>query len=311
MISYLGSLSLRLAAGAMRLPEELRRRHAAFLAGQERADGGFAGRQGGSDAYYTGFALRGLALLGELTAESAERGARFLAGLVDRPIPSVDFLSLVYSAALLEATHGLDVFALAGRDRSTAVETHLRRFLRDDGGYAKTESGPYSSIYHTFLAVVCRQLVGLPAADDPQQLIRLVRSRCREDGGFVELSPLRQSGTNPTAAAIALLAMLDALDQPPQHASARFLADMQNAEGGLRANARIPVADLLSTFTGLVALADLKAVATIDRMAVRHYVASLEAPAGGFRAGLWDNAVDVEYTFYGLGTLALLMGESQ
>jgi geranylgeranyl transferase type-2 subunit beta len=333
MISYLGNLSLRLAGGAMRLPEELRRRHATFLSGQQRADGGFAGRQGDSDAYYTGFALRGLALLGELAAESADRAARFLVGLIDRPLPSVDFLSLVYSAVLLEVTHGLDVFALAGRDRRTVVETHLRRFLRGDGGYAKTETGPHSSVYHTFLAVTCRQLVGLPATDDPERLIRLVRSRFREDGGFVDLAPLPQGGTNPTAAAVALLTMFDALDEPTHRATARFLAGMQNAEGGLRANARIPMADLLSTFTGLVALTDLKASQSrfqnphppqdrsavggqpdsfetasgaIDRPAARRYIASLDTPAGGFRAGQWDNAVDVEYTFYGLGVSAIM-----
>ena len=81
---------------------------------------------------------------------------------------------------------------------------------------------------------------------------------------------------------------------------------MQNAEGGLRANTRIPVADLLSTFTALVSLADLDALSAVDLAAARHYAEILEQPAGGFRGGAWDDAADVEYTFYGLGTLALL-----
>jgi geranylgeranyl transferase type-2 subunit beta len=81
---------------------------------------------------------------------------------------------------------------------------------------------------------------------------------------------------------------------------------MQTAEGGLRANARIPVADLLSTFTGLVALAALDSPAAVDRAAARRFVLALQQPAGGFHAGAWDQVADVEYTFYGLGAMALL-----
>jgi geranylgeranyl transferase type-2 subunit beta len=81
---------------------------------------------------------------------------------------------------------------------------------------------------------------------------------------------------------------------------------MQNLEGGLRANTRIPVADLLSTFVGLAALDDMESLSEVDAAAVRRYVQSLEVPQGGFRGGAWDDRPDVEYTFYGLGSLALL-----
>jgi geranylgeranyl transferase type-2 subunit beta len=81
---------------------------------------------------------------------------------------------------------------------------------------------------------------------------------------------------------------------------------MQGAEGGFRANTQVPMADLLSTFTALVALDDLDALGSLDLEAVRRYVASLELPAGGFLAGAWDDQGDVEYNFYGLGTMAML-----
>jgi geranylgeranyl transferase type-2 subunit beta len=74
----------------------------------------------------------------------------------------------------------------------------------------------------------------------------------------------------------------------------------------LRANARAPLADLLSTFTGTWTLAQLGALERIDTEAVLAYAQSLEAAEGGFRGGLWDERTDVEYTFYGLGILALL-----
>ena len=50
--------------------------------------------------------------------------------------------------------------------------------------------------------------------EDREATVELLRSRRRADGGFVELAPLRQGGTNPTAAAVSLLLLLRALDEP-------------------------------------------------------------------------------------------------
>lgn len=305
MSSYLGNLTLRLAAGAGRLPQEMRVRHVAYLTDAQNADGGFSARQGPSDLYYTSFALRALAILGELDEPMSARAAGFLKQRLEQQLPSIDFLSLVTAAVLVEMATGVDVFAEAGRDRRQSVVDFFGRFRRGDGGYAKTPRGGQGSTYHTFLVAACKQMVGAPL-DDAEQMAEMVRSRRREDGGFVEIGAVRHSGTNPTAAAIGLLQMLDSLDEPTRRAAAEFLARMQNQEGGLRANPRIPVADLLSTFTGLVALAGVDAVSAVDTAAVLRFVKSLEQPRGGFRAGAFDHAVDVEYTFYGLGTLALL-----
>jgi len=289
----------------MRLPELARRRHAEFFAAAQNPDGGFPGREGPSDLYYTGFALRGLVLAGGLSDAVASRAAGFLGAHLETPLPTVDFLSLVFSAVLLEVVTGVDVFGSAGRDRRHALMERTEPFRRDDGGYAKTpRSGP-SSTYHTFLVAACLQLAGVPVPD-PARMTRFARSRQRRDGGFVELDGLEHSGTSPTAAAVGLLRLLEAMEEPVRLSSGRFLAGMQSPEGGLRANTRIPVADLLSTFAGLTALADLESLPAVDAAAARRYVESLEVPHGGFRGGAWDDRPDVEYTFYGLGALALL-----
>ncbi len=312
-MSYLAELTLRLAAGAANLPEDVRLRHAGYLASQQEIRGGFPGRQGPGDLYYTGFALRGLALVGALDEPVAARTAAFVQARLGDPLPAIDFLSLVFSAVLLEAIAGIDVFSRAGADRKERVARALEPLRRVDGSYAKTPGGAHGSTYHTFLAAACKQLVGLPLDEGPE-MARWIASQRRADGGFVELAPLEHSGTNPTAAAIGLLRLLSesegpriaGLDEPTRVGAARFLAAMQNFEGGLRANTRIPAADLLSTFAGLVALVDLDALAQIDRDAARRYVRSLELAEGGFRGGIWDDRADVEYTFYGLATLALL-----
>ena len=118
---------------------------------------------------------------------------------------------------------------------------------------------------------------------------------------------MKRSGTNPTAAAVGLLKIFGRLDDAVRSGTVEFLLDMQSEdEGGLRANPRIPIADLLSTFTGLLTLADLGALARADLAAARRFVESLQLPGGGFHGASWDAGDDVEYTFYGLGATALL-----
>ena len=108
------------------------------------------------------------------------------------------------------------------------------------------------------------------------------------------------------AAAVGLLRVFQALDADVRSGVVDFLVDMQTDEGGLRANTRIPIADLLSTFTGVSTLVDLGALKEIDAEAALRYAESLQLPSGGFHGAAWDPSHDVEYTFYGLGAMALL-----
>src|SRR6185437_2952289 len=141
MPTYLENLTLRLAAGVGRLPESLRMRHADYLKSAQRADGGFAGREGASDLYYTSFALRSLALLGELDGEPAERAAAFLKGRMTGQAPIIDFVSLLYGAALLDSAAGIDLFSEAPPAWRGNLATLFEQFRRPDGRYAKTEEG--------------------------------------------------------------------------------------------------------------------------------------------------------------------------
>src|ERR1041385_2629285 len=113
MPTYLEELTLRLAAGIAELPEQMRARHSRYLLSKQRDDGGFAGREGGSDLYYTGFALRSLAMLGQLYGPAAERAAAFLRSRLSGHESIVDFLSLIYGASLIESAAGIDVFQSA------------------------------------------------------------------------------------------------------------------------------------------------------------------------------------------------------
>jgi geranylgeranyl transferase type-2 subunit beta len=97
----------------------------------------------------------------------------------------------------------------------------------------------------------------------------------------------------------------DALLAESRGGVADFLVEMASPEGGLRANARAPLADLLSTFTASWTLHQLGALDRIDADEARAFAESAERPDGGFHGGIWDEGHDVEYTFYGLGVLGL------
>jgi geranylgeranyl transferase type-2 subunit beta len=307
---YLPRLNARLADAVACLPDATRSRHAAYLRAAQNADGGFSGREGGSDLYYTGFALRGLAVLDALTPDVCERAAGFLRSTLTRQTSVVDFFSLLYAALLVQTGGGSDVFADSPPDWPGRVAATLESFRVGDGGYTKSVGGASGSTYHTFLVGLAYQLLGrsLPR---PEEVVRFVASRRRDDGSYVEIAPMRRGGTNPTAAAVGLLQLVEhevpALTPEVRRDVARFLAEMASPEGGLRANGRAPLADLLSTFTATWTLEQLGELGRIDAKQALRYAQTLERADGGFRGGLWDDDFDVEYTFYGLGVLGLLM----
>ena len=303
MPTYLERLTIRIAEGVGHLSEQERALQTQYFLAAQKPDGGFGGREGGSDLYYTGFALRGLAVLGELQGPVAERAANFLKSRLGGQESVVDFFSLIYGAMLLKSAAGLDVFAQSQPNWRDQVAAWLETLRRADGGYAKGVEGQASSTYHSFLVVICLQLLD-KMPPEPERLLAFLQSQVSEEGGFREIKVGKRAGTNPTAAAIATLKILGKLDENTRLDTIDFLLDMQTDEGGLRANTRIPIADLLSTFTGLTTLEDLGGLGEVDLAAAERFVRSLMREEGGFHAAAWDPAHDVEYSFYGLAALS-------
>lgn len=304
-LTYLERLTLRLTIGAAQLPPELQELHAKYILAAQQADGGWAGREGVSDLYYTSFALRSLAILGLLEGEIADRAASFLQSRLMAHETLVDLMSLVYSAKLLEAACGVDAFAGAQSEWSSRLAGLLEKLRREDGGYSKSFEGTVGSTYQTFLVLLCLELIGQPIPE-PQRIADFLMRQRQSDGGFLEIRVGKRSGANPTAAAIGALRVLDRLTPEIADAAGAFLVELQTDEGGWQANTRIPLPDLLSTFTACVTLADLEQLSEIDRPAAHRYGMSMQRASGGFCGFEFDPGQDVEYTFYGLGLLSLL-----
>jgi geranylgeranyl transferase type-2 subunit beta len=307
---YLLRLGTRLSTGLANLPEESRARQRRFVLSRQNADGGFSGREGGSDLYYTGFAVRSLAVLRELDTDDCERIAAYLRAASRSHVTVIDLVSWLYSALVVQGVAGIDVLSAVDADWPDRLAGILESFRTKDGGYAKTHEGAAGSTYHSFLVTICYELIGRPVPH-VARLLQFVFDRQRDDGGFVEIAPMKRSGTNPTAAAAAILNMHGALDDELRDDIAAFLGEVYSSEGGFQANTRIPCADGLSTFTAVLTAQDLRLSGLFDPARATEFIQALEFPDGGFRGALWDQAADVEYTFYALGTLGLLCTKNQ
>ncbi len=153
--------------------------------------------------------------------------------------------------------------------------------------------------------------LGEPPAS-PQAAADALRGRQRSDGGYVDMpESADESGTNPTAAAVAALKALGELDERTGSRASVFVLAMQRPDGGFAAHAKAPISDLMTTFTALVTLGDTGALRRARLGDAGRFTRALIAPHGGFLAACGDDEPDVEYSYYGVGALALLAGEAQ
>ena len=303
---YLLRLSNRLATGLLSMAPERRDRHRGFLMSQQLPDGGFRGREGDSDLYYTSFAVRGLSMLGGLGEAECESVGRYVLACRSQELSVIDLVSWLYSGLVVQLAGGPDPLSGAPATFVDEVAESLESTRTADGGYARTTEGAAGSTYHSFMVALAYELLGR-TVPEPNRMIQFVYDRQRDDGGCVEISPMKRSGTNPTAAAVALLVMLGGMDDELREDVGEFLGIVKGDEGGFLANTRIPFSDGLSTFTGLLTVQDLELEGVLRPERAEAFIAGeLEFPTGGFRGAAWDTQADVEYTFYGLGTLALL-----
>ncbi len=290
--SFLLDLTRLLAAGLKDLDAERTARHIKLILNFQRPDGGFAGRSGGSDLYYTSFAVRGLALLNALNGLRSQQVEHYLKTVAAKQQYSlIDLVSWFYSFITVQLTGNTSSFANDADVLISELSTALETFRRSDGGYARTHEGGSSSTYHTFLAVLCYEMLGRtpPAVN---LIVQFLLSRRRDDGGFVEIGPMKRSGTNPTAAAAVLLKRFQAIETDILQGIEDYLAKVKGDEGGFRANTQIPVCDLLSTFTGILTAQHLNLTHSIDADASRRFVSQLELDDGGFRGAVWDGETD-------------------
>ena len=307
---YLVRLAERLANGLSQMEEPRREQHRSFILSCQQSDGGFGGREGDSDLYYTSFAVRALGMLGGMTADEAKSIGAYLATYDWRDLGVIDLMNWLYTALAVQVFGGGDLLENEGADWPEQIAQKLEKVRTADGGYAKSEEGAAGSTYHSFLVTLTYELLG-KAPPRPNKLIQFIYDRQRDDGGFVEIAPMKNSGTNPSAAAVGLMSIVGGLDKELCEDIRDFLKETWSPEGAFQANKRIAFADGLSTFTGLLTVQDLNITNLASQAMIERFIThELEFPTGGFRGAAWDDQADVEYSFYGLGCLALIWSQA-
>lgn len=288
-------LQRKLREGLGRLGQGFRCRHGRFAASAQASDGGFAGRDGGTDLYYTHFALRAADVLGlEGADEFWTAAAEFLNG-VENPVPGVvECYCEAFSRAVLAR--------MVETGRPTGQDEGREALLEDVCRGELPGSGHPEGLYRVFLAYTALELLG--CSPPAEAVARFVTGRRCADGGFGDTRDAERGSLNPTAAGVMLLCRCGREDDAA--GAGEFLAGLQRDDGGFPAHPDAPASDLMSTFTALVALEELGAVDRVKLGAAARFARKLAADEGGFLGAPGDHEVDIEYTFYGLGVIGLL-----
>ena len=256
-------------------------------------DGGFRGRDGPSDLYYTVF---GLGCLSALGAKLPQREvAEFLRGFA-----AGEELDFVHLTCLARCWASLS--QPAERDVRDGIAAGIERHRSADGGYSQAVAGANGTAYGCFLALGAYQDLGAELPE-PAGLIRCIRGLSTLDGGFGN-DPQMETGTTPATAAG--VCVLDQLGCTVRQDAAEWLVARSCRRGGFLAMPAAPIPDLLSTATALHGLVSLGCRPARLKRPCLEFLDSLWAKAGAFRGNWFDHELDCEYAFYGLLALGHL-----
>lgn len=299
--------------GAGTLAPEARDEIVGFVRSRRQADGGYVGRGGGSDLYYSSFALGVLFAMGSAGAVDAWRD-----DVPESPAfagATVENLDLVHLACLLRCRLMLGAASAAPSGpgwRLAWFRKAAARTLLGAAGYdrmalalqARAWRSGRDTVYSAFLTLQAFEDLGLRAPQHDEMVPRILAAQA-PCGGFADSAGAVAATTTVTAAAVVSLQQLGA---PVPVTAVDWLLARQQARGGFTvAVAAAPLPDLLSTAAGLQALrAAGIAVAAPQRLAHRDFIQGLWDESGGFCGYALDDTPDVEFTFYALLALGLL-----
>lgn len=288
-LSCAARLEAAAGRGALLLSDTAAARVAASLLGRLAPDGGFAGRDGTSDLYYSFFALASLRALGRPLPW--DQCARFLDRFGDG-----DGLDLAHLCCLVRSL----ALQPEQRTRVGAAAARLPAFVAATGGYRPTLDSDDGSIAATFLALLACEEIEAPLPGY-EGIAACVSARRSADGAWADVRGLAH-GTTTVTAAVVLMGV------DVSHAATEWLVGRHAVTGGFLAGDGAPAADLVST---AAALAALQAAGVSSRTFAEDtlaFVTDLWAADGAFRGYASDLLSDSEFTYYALVTLGVLAG---
>lgn len=270
-----------------------------FLNDHQNTDGGFKGRDGRSDLYYTVFGLDSLIALRQ--AANVPVVAEYL-----RSFGSGEGLDFVHLCCLARAWSAVSRAEEAKEALESVRKVQLLErvagFRTPDGGFHPQVGGKAGTVYGCFLGLGAYQDLEreLPA---PLDMVRSLKFLETPDGAWANERGIKEGATNATAAAVTILRHLQ---MPIDARVGEWLLEQAHPQGGFKAMPRAPLPDLLSTATALHALSGLQIDLGQHKESCLDFIDSLWTNAGGFHGHWSDDDLDCEYTFYGLLSLGHL-----
>jgi prenyltransferase beta subunit len=272
-----------------------------FLRRRLAPEGGFPGRDGRRDLYYTVFGLEAALVLN--VEVPCRRTREYLDSFgAGAALDFVHLVSLIRSQANLADARSAEITP----STREAMTRHLLDYRSADGGFHTTRGAARGSAYGAFLALGGCQDLGVDCPD-AEALVESIHSLQRPDGGFANEPAMTAGLTTATAAAVCVL---HELRRPVPASALHWLLAHAHPCGGFTAltpAGSTGVPDLLSTATALHALSLVGVAADDTRDKHLDYLDSLWSPQGGFRGHAADEVVDCEYTYYGLLALGSLV----
>lgn len=318
-LNFIKRLTLLLGSGIEDLDRSFQRQILDYIWSQQRSDGGFSGRKGSGEIYYTSFALRALALLGELQNDiRTQKVFQFLDCYLKRILDlrdskgrillsGVDLTSFQFSAQLLEWTLDQDIFTRYSLNKKEFLPLIWKQYERPDGGFSSSLKSSCSSVYQSFLFGVSLQLSDQTFSERRyQQLETFLWKQQRKNGGFSDLSVLRNSGTNPTVAALGLLEIL-----ADWQLSRRDNLIEQSASHFRKFKQDRPIIESIDTElqTKEIESKEPDATRTLIKSKAIQYLTSQQMPDGGFKAHQQMPFSDLLSSFSAFVGLSMFYGD--
>ncbi|MBL4561201.1 MAG: hypothetical protein JKX79_09475 [Labilibaculum sp.] len=305
------------------LSDEAQNQIKSFLGSQKSEDGGFMDRAGNSDLYYSVFGYT-LALVLDFKLNIVEE-RKYL-----KRLKQYENLDFVHSICLVRCSFLIHLIELRQRSALSAskfltisfakdlilgkiVKTlkgnysellwDLEEYLANDGGYNHDKKGAArSTIYANYLMWTLYQ--DLQTDQDVLDEITNANITLRAaNGSFANEENSIDGVTSSTAAG---LIMSSTSELKEMVKTKEWLKQMLTKRGGFKAAEGVPIADLLSTTTALLAL-------QITGINMEKYAENSISfinlhwdESGGFFGSIADMTCDVEYTYYALLGLGVL-----
>lgn len=294
---YLAAIDLLVEEGLSALASPYLTTHQDYVLGQMQADGGFPGRAGGSDLYYTDFALRVLIACKTDAAKLVETASHLHS--YNWPLTGVVECFNYLNCVRLLSRAGIYIDADENQIREV-----LSGFSTPNATYRKNEDSE-ESIYASFLGLLIEEMLGMTPVYDSKFCNHIMGFQ-NKDGGFSESLSSKKSQTNATAAALSVLAIAGCKSSISTASALPYIARNQSEDGGFCATNECARGDLLSAHSAVAVLAFMGNLESINLQNLARFLKSVALQTGGFVSCADDCEADIEYTYYGIALLGIL-----